>query len=343
MRVFVYEYVIGRGREAGTISLHVEGWAMLSALVEDFCRIPGVHVVTLVHSTLQRTLGHTCVRFSEGDEEPIFKRLAAEADFTLVIAPEFADLLLERCRWALEAGGRLLGSTPDAVALAADKLALAEHFQNHDIATPRTMRLGDFLAPAALARRPPWVPAVCKPRHGAGSQAVFLVHDSDDLEGAGIRATIDVPGDELIVQPFVRGGSASVAFLIGSQGILPLLPASQDLSEDGRFRYRGGELPLPPDLGERVIQLATRAVQAVSGLQGYVGVDLVLGESADASEDYVIEINPRLTTSYVGLRKLSCGNVAKAMLEVACGAPIRELAWHAGRVRFQPDGRVEFR
>src|SRR5260370_42382129 len=111
---------------------------MLSALVEDFSRSAGLHIVTLVNPRLKRKLGHTCVHLRDGDEERAFKRLAAEADFTLVIAPEFNNLLLQRCQWVLKAGGRLLGSTPDAVALAADKLALAVYLRQRSIATPPT-------------------------------------------------------------------------------------------------------------------------------------------------------------------------------------------------------------
>ncbi len=79
-----------------------------------------------------------------------------------------------------------------------------------------------------------------------------------------------------------------------------LQPTFQLLSDDGRFKYEGGELPIPPTLAERAVKLASRAVECVPGLLGYVGVDLVLGEAEDGSRDYAIEINRALTTSYIG-------------------------------------------
>ena len=120
---------------------------------------------------------------------------------------------------------------------------------------------------------------------------------------------------------------------------MPLLPTFQLLSSDGRFRYEGGELPIPPDLAERAITLGRQAIGCVPGLLGYVGVDLILGDAADGSEDYAIEINPRLTTSYVGLRELADFNLAEAMLRVVNGEPV-EPRWKPGRVRFRPDGSV---
>jgi predicted ATP-grasp superfamily ATP-dependent carboligase len=74
---------------------------------------------------------------------------------------------------------------------------------------------------------------------------------------------------------------------------------------------------------------------------GYVGIDLILGEAEDGSQDYVIEINPRLTTSYVGLRALSNTNLAQAMLDVAQGRE-PQLDWKPGRVRWSADGVVEY-
>jgi hypothetical protein len=131
-----------------------------------------------------------------------------------------------------------------------------------------------------------------------------------------------------------------LSFLIGGEQIEPLLPASQELTDDGRFRYQGGVLPLPPPLSDRAVRLATQAIYPVSGLRGYVGVDMILGKSADGTEDQVIEINPRMTTSYVGLRALAKTNLAEAMIQIAEGKRIEPVNWKTGKLLFRPDGRV---
>jgi predicted ATP-grasp superfamily ATP-dependent carboligase len=140
------------------------------------------------------------------------------------------------------------------------------------------------------------------------------------------------------LQPFVPGRAASVAVLAGPAGRVPLQPAAQHLSDEGRFHYQGGALPMPPDLGVRARRLADAVVAAVPGLCGYLGVDLVMGEAADGAGDQVIEINPRLTTSYVGLRRLARFNLAEVLLRVARGEPAGVLDWRPGRVCFLSDG-----
>jgi predicted ATP-grasp superfamily ATP-dependent carboligase len=76
-------------------------------------------------------------------------------------------------------------------------------------------------------------------------------------------------------------------------------------------------LPLAAPLAARARQLALAAVEAMPPTIGYVGIDLVLGADADGSQDYILEVNPRLTTSYVGLRVACRQNLAAAMLDIA--------------------------
>jgi predicted ATP-grasp superfamily ATP-dependent carboligase len=338
MRVFVYEYVCSGGMMGQPVppSLAVEGWAMLSAVLEDFQRVPGVETVTLLAGSYDPRGGGTVVRREQGqDEAALFRRLARAADYTLVIAPEFDDLLATRCQWVEEAGGRLLGPAPAAVRLTGDKLALDRHLGQYGVATPASQPWTPGEPVPAVS-----FPAVCKPRHGAGSQATFLVSDPAALTACAEKARAEGWSGDALVQSYVAGCAASVALLTGPRELVPLPPAAQRLSEDGRFYYQGGQVPLPPALAVRAHRLACRAVQTVSGLCGYVGVDLVLGKEADGSQDWVIEINPRLTTSYVGLRALAEDNLAEVMLCCATGEELPTLRWRPEVVHFDADGSV---
>src|SRR5262249_61768670 len=110
------------------------------------------------------------------------------------------------------------------------------------------------------------------------------------------------------------------------------------VGEGGGSRYGGGGRPRPPPRGGRARRLARRAAAGVPGLGGYVGVDLVLGSAEDGSEDAAIEINPRLTTSYAGLRALARFNLAEALLAVVQGQALPSWDWHPGPVHFNADG-----
>ncbi len=338
MQLFVYEYTCAAGLTgaAAAASLRAEGWAMLAAVLGDFGRLPGVAIVTLGHAAFEAPTPPSCRVVRTGSEEAAFRELAAAADFTLVIAPELDDLLWTRCSWVAESGGRLLGPSPAAVRLTGDKWALGQHLRRHQVPTPECRRLLGDEEEGSLP-----YPLVWKPRFGAGSIATFLVRGADDWPRCRREARAEAWQGESLVQSWVAGRPASVALLLGPRQCLPLVPAAQELSDDGRFHYLGGSLPLPPPLAGRAVRLARRAVEAVPGLAGYMGVDVVLGDAADGSGDWVIEINPRLTTSYIGLRALCRDNLAGAMLRVVQGLEVPALSWHTGPARFTAAGLAE--
>jgi predicted ATP-grasp superfamily ATP-dependent carboligase len=170
-------------------------------------------------------------------------------------------------------------------------------------------------------------PSVLKPRDGAGSLGVRLLNSAEEI-------SIATPSR---LEEFCPGIAASVACLCGPREIVPLEPCFQHLAGRGDFTYQGGSLPIDPALAERARALAIRAMRTLPEPCGYLGVDLVLGDDPAGSQDYVVEINPRLTTSYVGLRALSRENLAGLMIAVAEGRAA-ELCWNASRVHFSSSG-----
>ena len=71
--------------------------------------------------------------------------------------------------------------------------------------------------------------------------------------------------------------------------------------------------------------MAQSVCRAIPGLWGYVGVDLIMTEEGPV----VLEVNPRLTTSYVGLSQSIGINLASLMLQLAenpAALPIGQLS-----------------
>lgn len=320
MRVFVYEYLTaeGIGRDPGSPdhAMYLEGRAMRDALGYDFARFGRTEVSIL---------------FDEPAPAPLdlLQSLHSYSDWCVLIAPETDSVLETQLRGVKRDGGKALASSPETVRLTSDKLALAQHWRTHGVPTPATSDRAP--TPCEL------FPVVWKPRDGAGATDTYLIRDRFKLASALAARAQTRP---MILQEFVPGTAASVAFLCGPREKVPLVPALQLQSADGRFKYEGGELPIPPALADRAVKLACAAVACVPGLLGYVGVDVVLGVAPDGSRDYAIEINPRLTTSYIGLRALADFNIAEAMLKIAEGEPFGPLKWKSGRVRFGADGTV---
>jgi predicted ATP-grasp superfamily ATP-dependent carboligase len=333
--VFLYEFVTGGGwwsvdpDKPPSGSLLNEALAMVRALAEDCSRLPEIHLSRLWDARLPAIpLAGNCIAVHSAEQEQSrFAELANQADYALIIAPELDGYLLSRVRWAEECQCELLSPNAAFVEIASNKQLTADLFGRSDVAAPRGILL------SASANLPPWLqfPAVLKPNDGAGSTDVALVKSANDLQ------RIDPCKHNLRLEQFCPGMAASIAVLGGPQGN-SLLPAGrQILSQQGDFKYLGGEMPLPEDFQRRARKLAQRAMGVLPKATGYVGIDLVLGEAIDGSQDVVIEVNPRLTTSYVGLRRICRQNLASAMLAIARGQTV-ELGFANELVRFEVSG-----
>ena len=332
MRVFLYEFITGGGllESPGPLegSLFREGQAMLRALAADFAALEDVRLRVLQDRRVDFELPG-CEVFeasSAAEERERFRQLAAEADWTVVIAPEIGGALLERCRLVQAVGGRLLGPDPELVQLAADKHRLAIHLAARRVPVPP----GLAVAPGEPLPRDFAYPAVLKPRDGAGSQGVCLLDRYDSCR---------VVREPSRLERFCPGMAASVAVLCGPGGVMVLEPCRQHLSDDGHFTYQGGSLPLSSALAQRARSLAEQTLAALPPPCGYLGIDLVLGSDFQGRDDYVIEVNSRLTTSYVGLRAATADNLAAAMLRIAQGQPAA-VRFSDRSIQFSADGKV---
>ena len=255
-------------------------------------------------------------------EEPDFRKLADWADFALVIAPEFDQILETRCRWAEQCEAMLLGPSAEVVALCADKLALAELWEKAGVPTPPTKLFDPWAFPP---------PLVVKPRFGAGAIDTFLFKDDDALHRF-------MPPTESVVQPYLPGLDMSIALLIGPKQMVPLTCCMQYIvQQTGRINYRGGGTFSDDIFQKRVHDFAARAIAPISGLSGIVGIDLILQKDF---ADLAIEVNPRVTTSYVGLRQLCHQNLMELLIRVVQGEHVDPPTWRIRDKRFDCSGNV---
>jgi predicted ATP-grasp superfamily ATP-dependent carboligase len=245
----------------------------------------------------------------------------------LIIAPESSGALLDRCRLAGDLNPRPLNCCPDAVALCGDKVALFERLIAAGVPTLPTQ-------PFDSPQRLPDFPLVIKPRCGAGSQSTYLCRDAEEL-AARAREFRDQRSElQPIVQPCVAGRALSAAGIFRDGcgiGVWPI--AGQMLSDDGLFTYLGGEAPAREIETGPLHELIQRAADVVPGLSGYVGFDLLVPDDRSLPP-LLVEINPRLTTSYVGYRRLARSNLAPLLLELTDESP----EWRDLTIAYTADG-----
>lgn len=318
MKIAVLEHFTAQPAGAGPSGSRTEGRAMRDAVVADLRGLPGLSVEIV-------------------ERRRLFRGALRRADAALVIAPE-EDGILEGLARAVEREGRLLlGPSPAAVRLTADKLATARCLEDAGVPTPRTeaVRFGE----AAHRLRARALPFVLKPRDGCSCRGVVIVRHRREIAGAIRAVRRATRRADFVVQDHVAGASVSVS-VIASAGLLPLGLNRQRIRKGNRPAYEGGETSYRHPLAPLALEAAGAAIRAVAaacpGVRGYAGVDLILGVRGAT----VIEINPRLTTSYVGLRRSFDANLAGLIVDAALERPLPGRLAGSGGCRFHPDGRV---
>ena len=277
MKVLIAEYAVATGMPG---TYEVEGRAMLSTLAKSFERLG--HEV--VYPTAGPVIGAGEGFYINGEEdfEDLLEYLEATAG--LVIAP---DELLPGFLELLEKGKTInLGCTPAAARLSADKLACTRRLEEAGVPVVEIFDPDD----------PGDGPFVLKPRFGCASERMELVDELPENL------------DDRIATKYHQGESLSVSLIASGDRVLPITVNKQLVCVEAGFEYLGGIVPYHTDREEEILRVAKAAARALD-LSGYAGIDLVVGDLPR-----VVDVNPRPTTSIVGISKVMREELADLIL-----------------------------
>ena len=321
MRIIVYEHVSGGGYAQQPIqpSVLAEGFGMLRCVVSDF-KAAGHEVTVLLDDRLSKlnppiAADCTVPIFYHHEPKNFLKNIAKINDALYVIAPE-TDVALQSLVELAEATGKVsLNCESSAIANVSDKAALNETLQKLGLA-PKTITLdiNDATRAKRAIKSEFGYPIVIKPVDGVSCGGLSLINQESQVEKAIAKIKAESQSQRFIAQEFIKGEDASVSLLCNGKKALALSLNKQNIkmaTPDMDSSYEGGAVPFDHPLKEVAFTAAERVVEAFSGLRGYVGIDLVLTEQ----KAFVVDVNPRLTTSYVGLRDVAGFNVAEALVD----------------------------
>ena len=304
MKVFVYEFASGGGFAGHPLveGLAREGDLMLRALLDDLSRLAGIQILTSRDGRLPPLPTIETIDPAPGEDRVAFyARGVAACDAAWPTAPETDGILERLAHETLRQGRTLLGCRPEAVRVAASKRATAIALRDAGVPVVPTSALGDEL-PSLPG---PWV---VKPDDGAGCEDTFVLPDAGTARGRPFQARA-----RLVAQPWIDGAPMSLSLLC-ADGKATLLACNVQHARilDGALAVEGITVNAMSDGEGLYADLASRIAATVPGLWGYVGVDLILTPCGPV----VLEINPRLTTSYCALREARGFNVASMVLDL---------------------------
>lgn len=279
-----------------------EAELMVRSLLDDLAEIPGIEVFTSRDPRLP-PIPSAELLTPVGGEAPLdlYRRGLARADAVWPIAPETASSLERLGRMALTQDRVLLGTHPDTVRLTASKRWTTAHLAASGIPAVPTFE---------SAAKVPDLPGrwVVKPDDGAGAEDTQVVESASEA-----RALLERRGEGQVAQPWIEGRALSISLLCAAGKARLLTCNRQHISiAEGRVSLAGISVNAESALAPLLFRLAGEIAAAIPLLWGHIGVDLILSDTGPV----VLEINPRLTTSYCGLRRSLGENPARWVFDL---------------------------
>jgi len=305
MRFLAYEFFCGKGVETEQdISILSEGFSLLKLIAEGLRRAGNYSAVIMSSSLIETGCRINVDEVIEtgGNENfsDFIKEIAdeEEIDFVFPIAPD--PELVKIVEFLNSRFIETISSESNAIRVAADKFETYKVLKESGIRTPWT----DLLLDDTCIHE---YPVIVKDRYGISCENLSLINNPGELDTLGDR-------DNLIVQDYINGVDVSITLFSDGKNAVPISLNKQEISLGGESSYNGGVVPFDHPQKEKAFRSAKMAVQSIKGLKGCIGVDMVIAE-----EPYVMEINPRVTTSMVALEMASDMNIAESAVNAYMG------------------------
>ena len=158
---------------------------------------------------------------------------------------------------------------------------------------------------------------IIKPVTCVDCENIKIIEDINDLSYD--LEKIFPPGSRILVQEYIEGIDVSVSLICDGENVIPICLNKQFIEiRNEKGTYIGGQSPFKSEFEKEAFDTAVKAVKSVDGLKGFVGVDLRISDDGYFPV-YLLEINSRFTTPYVGIQKITNFNIASAIIKLIDG------------------------
>ena len=291
INIFVLEFITSGGMVNQDLhqSLTLEGAMMFESIVKDLSSLKQFNVIATRDKRIKKnTFINVYIDIDKGDEPyKIWADCFKASDYCIIVAPETDSVLLQLCELAESNNCVVMGCTGNAIKLASSKLRTIQLLDKQHIKTPATSLY-------AFDRTNISYPAVIKPDDGVGSEYCFCVNTDKELSVLNDIKT----DDEWILQEKIEGEPASIV-LFGYKDDYKILSINRQIMclENGCFQLKKIIVNEYSDQHEKFKPIMDKLFFSMPGFTGLFGIDCII----TPQDIVVMEINPRITTSYCKL------------------------------------------
>ena len=309
MRLLVFEFITGGGllNEPLPECLCHEGHLMRAALLEDL-RSLSLSIIVLNDARISEPLLEGAVWSIKADDDlvHILQAKQEEYDAVWLITPETGGVLVEWQQFFLDLSKQVCLSSLSALKLCQDKLATLSHLTAVGLACVPSQEYKQFKAISGE-----WV---LKPKDSVGCEQTYYLATEAHLESVLACLSTDT---EYLLQPYIAGKvfSLSALFYQGTARFICCNQQQMQLDKQ-QFQLLACDVNVHTEQAASYQFLCTQIAQAIPELWGYIGIDFIETENG---ERLILEINPRLTSSYAGIKAATGINIAEQILALLDG------------------------
>ena len=310
MRLLVFEFITGGGfiNQPLPPSLLQEGYLMRNALLDDLRVLNGLELlvshderVAFASETNHEDISYLTI--SEGmDMQQLLSEKSSTYDAVWLIAPETEGVLACWAQFFNKQGKQMCLSGQDAIELCQDKLATFDSLQTAGVTCVPSF----LFDPNVVIESGLWV---LKANNSVGCDEVYLLQEEQHWQKVLARL---IPEHRYILQPYVSGKVLSLSCLFyQGQAFFICCNEQQMKIEQQQFVLSACRVNVQTENFQQYQQLCQSIAVAIPQLFGYIGIDFI---ETEAGENLILEINPRLTSSYAGINEATGLNVAELVL-----------------------------
>ena len=306
--IFVCEFITSGGLNDSDLpsGLLAQGLGMRDALLHDLSDLPYEVITTVDVRVTLPTDCHTCYLVDADDDVwGVWEEIVGSVDAVWLVAPETGGDLSKLTALALAYNKCILGCGLTAVNTCSSKLATYALLQQADVNTMATYQYDLWPKTKGVA----WL---AKPDDGAGCEETVVFDSALLLEQWLLKKNHTKTH---VIQPYLQGAAGSIACVM-NKGAAYLLSCNKQLikKENNELSYKGCLVNGMQQYWTEFAALANQVAQLLPDLTGYVGIDVIVGDEG-GGEVVVVEINPRLTTSYMALKEATGYNPAELLIK----------------------------
>ncbi len=223
--------------------------------------------------------------------------LLKKYDYILPIAPEIDLNLFHYAKFLEKHKLNFILSDSKTIKLLSDKLFFYKACKKNNIPTIKTNLLTSQLKKNNKI-------SLAKDRYGAGCSYIKIIKKYSDIENNNF---------DKIVQPYINGKNYSLCLFFNknSYNLLTINKQKLQIDTNNMMKLTNLHVNVPHNFHPKINSLISLIMKSFPGLRGYIGIDIIIQKG----KIFVVEINPRITTSFIGMYETIGVNIVDLIIK----------------------------